>query len=280
MPNLKSCFLCLVVGLPILSSPPLQALAAEAPAQPATTETASRTIEDGGIGPYKALMASDSTLATHTVFRPKDLAPFGAKEKLPIIAWGNGACANSPWEHVNFLSEIASHGFLIVAIGPMPADGQRGGGGTTKSSLLTDAINWAMAQNTNTTSQYFGKLDTTKIAVSGMSCGGFRTLEVATDLRITTADDLQQRHLWRCWPAAWAACPTSPRTNWKNCTRLLFTFWAAIRTSPTPTAWTISTASPNCRPSLPISMSATAYYIPGPMAAILPSSPPPGFSGS
>jgi len=52
---------------------------------------------------------------------------------------------------------------------------------------LTDGINWAMAQNTNTTSQYFGKLDTTKIAVSGMSCGGLQTLEVATDPRITTA---------------------------------------------------------------------------------------------
>ena len=36
-------------------------------------------------------------------------------------------------------------------------------------------------------SQYFGKLDTTRIAVSGMSCGGLQTLEVATDPRITTA---------------------------------------------------------------------------------------------
>ena len=51
----------------------------------------------------------------------------GDKVKLPIVVWGNGACANSPWEHVNFLSEVASHGFLIVAIGPMPAEGQRGG---------------------------------------------------------------------------------------------------------------------------------------------------------
>ena len=56
-------------------------------------------------------MATDSTLATHTIFRPKDLSVFGEKNKLPIIVWGNGACANSPWEHVNFLSEVASHGF-------------------------------------------------------------------------------------------------------------------------------------------------------------------------
>jgi uncharacterized RmlC-like cupin family protein len=153
------------------------------------TEAASRTVEDGGTGPYKAVMATDSSLATHTIFRPKDLSAFGKKEKLPIIAWGNGACANSPWEHVNFLSEVASHGFLVVAIGPMPAEGQRAapGGGTTKSSMLTDAINWAIAQNTNKTSQYYGKLDTKKIAVSGMSCGGLQTLEVAPDPRITTA---------------------------------------------------------------------------------------------
>src|SRR3954467_853693 len=86
----------------------------------AQAKPTSRTIEDGGTGPYKALMIQESSLPTHTVFRPKDMSAFNAKNKLPIIAWGNGACANSPWEHVNFLSEVASHGFLIVAIGPMP----------------------------------------------------------------------------------------------------------------------------------------------------------------
>jgi len=152
------------------------------------TETARRTIEDGGTGPYKATMAQDSTLPTHTVFRPNDLGAFGKKAKLPIIAWGNGACANSPWEHVNFLSEIASHGFLVIAIGPMPAEGQRGGpGGTTKSAMMTDAINWAIAQNENPASQYYHKLDASKIAVAGMSCGGLQTLEVAPDARIRTA---------------------------------------------------------------------------------------------
>jgi hypothetical protein len=153
-----------------------------------STETARRTVEDGGTGPYKALMASDRTLATHTVFRPRDLGAFGRKSKLPIIAWGNGACANSPWEHVNFLSEVASHGFLVVAIGPMPAEGQRGGpGGPTKAAMLTDAINWAIAQNSDKSSQYYHKLDVAKIAVAGMSCGGLQTLEVAPDTRITTA---------------------------------------------------------------------------------------------
>lgn len=153
----------------------------------ASAEAASRSIEDGGTGPYKAVIASDKTLATHSVFRPKDLGPFGGKVKLPIVAWGNGACANSPWEHVNFLSEVASHGFLVIAIGPMPAEGQRGGaGGPTKSPMLVDAINWAMEQNSEGSSQYYNKLDTNKIAVAGMSCGGLQALEVAPDARIST----------------------------------------------------------------------------------------------
>lgn len=157
-------------------------------AQPSATseKPTSRTIEDGGTGPYKALMLTENSLPTHTVFRPKDLSSFGEKNKLPIIAWGNGACANSPWEHVNFLSEVSSYGFLVVAIGPMPQEGERGRGRST-SSQLTDAINWAIAQNNDKASPYYNKIDVTKIAVSGMSCGGLQTLEVAPDPRVTTA---------------------------------------------------------------------------------------------
>lgn len=157
-------------------------------AQDATSSVqyTSRVVEDGGTGPYKAIMLSENTLPTHTVFRPNDLSGFGEKNKLPIIAWGNGACANSPWEHVNFLSEVASHGFLVIAIGPIPQEGQRGSGRTTSSQLI-DAINWAIAQNSDKSSPYYRKIDTSKIAVSGMSCGGLQTLEMAPDPRITTA---------------------------------------------------------------------------------------------
>jgi len=174
--------------LPAPATPPAAVAVAEAPAEAAAAETASRTVEDGGTGPYQALMATDSTLPTHTIFRPRDLSVFGGKNRLPIVVWGNGACANSPWEHVNFLSEVASHGFLVIAIGPMPAEGRRGGGGgPTKSSLLLDAIQWAMDQDRDEKSHYYRKLDTTKIAACGMSCGGLQALEVAPDPRVTTA---------------------------------------------------------------------------------------------
>jgi predicted alpha/beta-hydrolase family hydrolase len=127
-------------------------------------------------------MVSEASLPTHTVFKPQDLSKFGDKNKLPIIAWGNGACFDSPWEHVNFLNEVASHGFLVIAIGTMPKQTEV----RSKSQKLLDAIDWAIAQNADPKSPYYQKLDTKKIAVSGMSCGGLQTLEVAGDPRITT----------------------------------------------------------------------------------------------
>lgn len=146
----------------------------------------SRIVEDGGTGPYSAIMIQEPSLPTHTVFRPQDLSKIGANNKLPIIAWGNGACANSPWEHINFLSEVSSYGFLVVAIGPMPQEGERGRG-RSESKQLIDAIDWAIAQNNDSSSLYYNKIDIAKIAVSGMSCGGLQTLEMAPDPRVTTA---------------------------------------------------------------------------------------------
>ena len=153
--------------------------------QAQNNETRSRILEDGGSGAYKAVMASDSTIATHTIFRPQDLSAFGKDNLLPVLVWGNGACNNSPWEHLNFLNEIASNGFLVVAIGPMPEEGQRGGG-RSESSQLIDAINWACAQNADKTSIYYGKLDLDNIAAAGMSCGGLQTLDICKEPRLKT----------------------------------------------------------------------------------------------
>jgi len=74
----------------------------------------------------------------------------------------------------------------VIAIGPMPQEGEKGGGKST-SSQMTDAINWAIAQNGDKNSPFYNKLDVSKIAVSGMSCGGLQTIETAPDPRITTA---------------------------------------------------------------------------------------------
>jgi hypothetical protein len=144
-----------------------------------------------GSGPFPAIMEQDPGLPTHTVYRPNDLSALKG-QKLPILAWGNGACANSGSSFRNYLTEIASHGFLAVAIGPMQppelvpqAGAPRPAGPATKSSQLVDAINWAVAENGCPQSRYFGKLDTTKVAVMGQSCGGLQAIAVSGDPRVS-----------------------------------------------------------------------------------------------
>lgn len=142
-------------------------------------------IEDGGSGAYKAVMSSDQSLPTHTVFKPEDLSKFGKKNLMPVLVWGNGACANTPNGHINFLNEIASHGFLVVAIGPMPQQGVTSEG-VTSSKLLIDAIDWAEKQNADKKSQYYGKIDLNNIAAAGMSCGGLQTIDICDEPRLKT----------------------------------------------------------------------------------------------
>jgi hypothetical protein len=132
----------------------------------------------GGSGPYPADYETSLRLRDHTIYRPNTI-PAGLT--LPIVAWGNGACrADGTWFE-NILKEFASHGFLVIA------NGRPGGSGQTDSEMLTDAIDWAIAENGRIGSKYRGKVDTTKIAVMGQSCGGIEAYEVSsTDSRVTT----------------------------------------------------------------------------------------------
>lgn len=145
--------------------------------------------------PVPAVMESDPSLPTHTVYRPANLEKAG-KRSLPIVVWGNGACANEGDAFAKFLTEIAGHGYLVVAIGPIvgPKPANPGpprapdltGPPKTTSSQLTDAIDWAIAQNSRAGGRYRGLLDVKKIAVMGMSCGGLQAIAASADPRVTT----------------------------------------------------------------------------------------------
>ena len=146
-------------------------------------------VGDGGSGPYHAVLVGDPNLTTHALYRPRDLTPFGPRMKMPIVAYGNGGCRNASHEVKNFLTEIASHGFLVVAIGPALSSvmgGSSVGTSPSKSTQLLDAIDWATAENARGDSEYFGKVDTSKVAVMGQSCGGLQAIEMSTDPRVTT----------------------------------------------------------------------------------------------
>lgn len=145
----------------------------------------SRIVENGGMGAYKAIMKEESILPAHTVFVPQDLSAFSHKNPLPVLVWGNGACSNSPWEHYKFLNEIASHGYLVVATGYIPMSDEPYQGEMSTTQQQIESIDWAIEQNTDPKSPYYGKIDTQHICVAGMSCGGLQSLFNCADPRIT-----------------------------------------------------------------------------------------------
>ena len=162
-----------------------------------------------GSGRYPALKEMVDSLPNHVIYRPADLTKLG-KEKLGVLAWGNGGCAADGAGGRFHLAEIASHGYLAIASGTIqkrpgappkpagdtpPAPPQLGANGmplhipppATKAALLTEAIDWAIAENQRKGSPYYGRINPQWIAVSGWSCGGLQALEVAADPRVRTA---------------------------------------------------------------------------------------------
>lgn len=146
------------------------------------------TVENGGSGPFPAIATEEASLPGMTIFRPRDLVKIGADTKLPILLWGNGACANTTFEHKNFLSEIASHGYLILAIGRLDQIERRGEGSKqpTKPDQLIGALNWMEKQSQSPESVYAGRVAIDRVAAMGMSCGALQAISVAADPRLRT----------------------------------------------------------------------------------------------
>jgi hypothetical protein len=151
-----------------------------------------------GTGRFPAMKEEVASLPRHVVYRSTDLDTLG-DAKLGVVAWGNGGCSDDGASSRFHLLEIASHGYLVVASGqilsgpgapprePRPAapPGQLPPP-RTKVSDLTEAVDWALAQNTRAGSPYFGRIDPAQIAYSGWSCGGVQALQVANDPRVKT----------------------------------------------------------------------------------------------
>jgi len=159
-------------------------------------------------------MEMDAGLPDHTVYRPENLSALNGAT-LPLVIWGNGACANAGNSFSNFLTDISSYGFLAIALGPIVERGAAGPGqppaapapapqpaiqqpadptqlprnlppAATHPSQMIDAIKWATAENDRADSKYYKRLNTGRIAVMGQSCGGVQAIEVAADSRVTT----------------------------------------------------------------------------------------------
>ncbi len=153
-----------------------------------SAEPSAVIVEDGGTGPNSAIATEDDSLPGMTIYRPRDLSSFGETQKLPILLWGNGACANTTEEHKNFLNEIASHGYVVLAIGLLDQIENRDETSRqkTQASQLLTALDWIISENGRAGSRLVGKVDAAKVAALGMSCGGLQAIEISPDPRICT----------------------------------------------------------------------------------------------
>lgn len=152
-------------------------------------------------GQYEILIEHDSALETHTIYRPKSLGDI----KHPILVWGEGGCINAGMMFPEFLSELASHGIVIIADGPPLSMAearansprpprQEGDEGTPRrppaiepdGTDLIAALDWIEQQNKNKDSRFYQKLNLNKVAAMGMSCGGLMAYGASSDPRITT----------------------------------------------------------------------------------------------
>jgi hypothetical protein len=203
--------------LSLLAAFALQAQAPGSPDNPGTTSPIppkdAPPIKAAAPGPYPITIEADPGLATHTIYRPADLKPFSGANRLPIIAWGNGACSNAGLLFQEFLSNVASYGFLIIVSGPkdapLPAFARAAARGASSSGAaapppappaagtppppmthdadMQTAIDWAIKETGAPSSPYHDKLNPKKIAVMGQSCGGLQTIANSVDPRVKTS---------------------------------------------------------------------------------------------
>jgi dienelactone hydrolase len=140
-------------------------------------------------GPYAAVMEEDPSLPDHTIYRPAELSRVAGR--LPVVSFGNGGCINIGSLYQTFLGEVASHGYLVIATGPiaeMP-DAPAPGAAMpeqSKTRSLVQAIDWAIGENMRSGSPYRDRVDTERVAVAGHSCGGLQAIAVGADPRVDT----------------------------------------------------------------------------------------------
>ncbi|KAL2794120.1 Alpha/Beta hydrolase protein [Aspergillus keveii] len=118
----------------------------------------------GGTGPFPATYFTDLTLPEHTIYMPppQTLPP---RVTLPVLIWAEGGCSNNGTRFEPFLTNIASHGFIVLALGPP------NGTGYIFQDAMDDAVTWIQKQDRAKSSRY-QSVDSSRIAAAGQSCGG------------------------------------------------------------------------------------------------------------
>ena len=142
----------------------------------------------GGRGDRPAVAQSRADLRTHTLYRPVALPD----KPLPLLIWGNGGCSDYGLSHDKFLRNIASHGYIVIALGyawrqPPRSDPASRERDATDVAQMGQAMAWAAARTADPVDELYGHIDFSRIAVAGHSCGGLQAIKISADPRISTS---------------------------------------------------------------------------------------------
>jgi len=142
----------------------------------------------GGSGPYKAVAVRERSLPDFVVYHPVNMDQAVTQEgaPLPVLVFANGGCMDTSIGYENMLTDIASYGYVVVAIGELQMFAQHELDKHTPSSMVAKAMDWVSLQATSSASPYYNKINADRIAAAGHSCGGAQVLCNATDSRMKT----------------------------------------------------------------------------------------------
>lgn len=146
-----------------------------------------KVIDDGGSGMFKAIAVKEKGLPDFVIYRPKDFMYTHARQgAVPILLFGNGGCSDTSIGYERMLTEIASHGYVVVAVGEMQDKRNDRPERHTASSELKRGLDWIVEQSRTKGSDYYQNVDPNKVAAAGHSCGGAQVLANAADPRLKT----------------------------------------------------------------------------------------------
>ena len=137
-------------------------------------------------GSYKVIMEVDETLPGHTIYRPESLKYFPKKDNLPVVIMSGPGCNTDGDFYRPFWTEIASYGYIVFAVGRPVGNGHFPRAWINTADDYLAALDWIFAENSRKDSKYYGKIDTSKVALFGQSCGGIQALRIADDPRVST----------------------------------------------------------------------------------------------
>ena len=142
----------------------------------------------GGSGPYKAVAVRERSLPDFVVYHPvnMDRAVAGEGSALPVLIFANGGCMDTSIGYENMLADVASYGYVVVAIGALQMFPQHEKEQHTPSSMVAKALDWISQQAAAPASPYYKKVNVAKMAGAGHSCGGAQVLANAADKRLQT----------------------------------------------------------------------------------------------